>query len=483
VNAMKTKILLVLLILFLTEFSLYAGWTDKGKYLEMQDTTGSIQFIKFSNDGTKLFTVNRATYKIWDTKSGSLIKQFTCPIYQTYQTIPFNSNFISADDSTIVFAYGDVCAYDTYCIHYLVYRISDDSVLFKLSNKIGNLINGMYHVLFENFKTNFDYSSETMLYAEWATFVKGSGLEYNYYSSLNFTDFKTDTPKKSVICYPVIGFDNYSNKNVSAYLNTLETSDVNHSFSVIYSFLNLLDLSTLKSALLSKSVWDSRKNIPYDPVNDIKVVRDSNLVAEYLQSKKVILWNTDSLKASDSCIIPDTPMDFQFSYNGKTIVAGFSSGIYLLRFPSMKAVDSIPFPGGIYYNWKIAISPDSNSFAFGSYNGMIRLVKTDWFTKVDSPESNVRCEFANQTFSISPNPATDFLEISYSHSINHWVNPMVDYQDVVIYNVFGVKIPPRLTSSATPQEGNLRLDVSSLSPGVYFVKVGEKVGKFIKIDK
>jgi len=87
----------------------------------------------------------------------------------------------------------------------------------------------------------------------------------------------------------------------------------------------------------------------------------------------------------------------------------------------------------------------------------------------------------SEKFSISPNPAKDFLEISYSPSINHRVNPMVDYQDVVIYNVFGEKIPPRLTSSATPQEGNLRIDVSSLSPGVYFVRVGKKVWKFVKI--
>jgi len=81
---------------------------------------------------------------------------------------------------------------------------------------------------------------------------------------------------------------------------------------------------------------------------------------------------------------------------------------------------------------------------------------------------------------LSPNPATDFLEISYSLSNNHWVNHMVDYQDIGIYNVFGTKFPPRLNSSATPQEGNLRLDVSSLSPGVYFVKIGDNVAKFIK---
>jgi len=100
----------------------------------------------------------------------------------------------------------------------------------------------------------------------------------------------------------------------------------------------------------------------------------------------------------------------------------------------------------------------------------------------------------NEGIRLSPNPATDFLEISYSDA-NHTLNGVVD--GVAIYNVFGEKVlstsprpspflereyPPRLTSSATPQEGNLRLDVSSLPAGVYFVRVGDKVGKFIKFE-
>jgi len=82
-------------------------------------------------------------------------------------------------------------------------------------------------------------------------------------------------------------------------------------------------------------------------------------------------------------------------------------------------------------------------------------------------------------FSISPNPATDFLEISYSDA-NHTLKGVVN-TDIAIFNVLGEKIPPRLISSATPQEWNFRLDVSSLPSGVYFVRVVDKVGKFVKI--
>jgi len=112
---------------------------------------------------------------------------------------------------------------------------------------------------------------------------------------------------------------------------------------------------------------------------------------------------------------------------------------------------------------------------------------------VYSPQkSSVTDDIHLEDIIISPNPATDFLEISYSTwDIDRRVNPTVDDANhalkgvvnlnIEIFNVLGTKFPPRLTSSATPQEGNLKLDVSGLSPGVYFVKVGVKVGKFIKI--
>ena len=72
--------------------------------------------------------------------------------------------------------------------------------------------------------------------------------------------------------------------------------------------------------------------------------------------------------------------------------------------------------------------------------------------------------------------------------------------EIAIYNVLGEKIlsvvnkhacslqkidvyqetTPSLLRNATPQEGNFRIDVSHLPRGVYFVRVGERVEKFVK---
>jgi len=38
-----------------------------------------------------------------------------------------------------------------------------------------------------------------------------------------------------------------------------------------------------------------------------------------------------------------------------------------------------------------------------------------------------------------------------------------------------------LTPSPSPKEKGVRIDVSGLVPGMYFVRVWEKVGKFVKM--
>jgi hypothetical protein len=77
-----------------------------------------------------------------------------------------------------------------------------------------------------------------------------------------------------------------------------------------------------------------------------------------------------------------------------------------------------------------------------------------------------------QIFSLSPNPATDQLKID---------NGELKIDRIEIYNVLGEK---RLTLSPSPNGEGLRVDVSSLASGIYFIKVkGEKeerIGKFVK---
>ncbi len=75
---------------------------------------------------------------------------------------------------------------------------------------------------------------------------------------------------------------------------------------------------------------------------------------------------------------------------------------------------------------------------------------------------------------ISPNPAFDFIDIS----VGAGSEPALT-GDVRIYNVFGQSINLTLTLSINGE--GVRIDVSSLPAGMYFVRIGELVKKFMKI--
>ncbi len=80
---------------------------------------------------------------------------------------------------------------------------------------------------------------------------------------------------------------------------------------------------------------------------------------------------------------------------------------------------------------------------------------------------------------LSPNPVTDFIEISVGsrHASTN--------TDIRIFNVFGEMVVNSSevlnNSQFSIPNSQLRIDVSGLPSGVYFVRVGDKVEKFIKI--
>jgi parallel beta-helix repeat protein len=87
---------------------------------------------------------------------------------------------------------------------------------------------------------------------------------------------------------------------------------------------------------------------------------------------------------------------------------------------------------------------------------------------------------------ISPNPASDYIEITVPAVIlseaksRNGVETSVAHP-VLIFDILGMEITtPNLTPTLSKGEGAMRLDVSSLSPGIYFVRIGDVVKKFVK---
>ncbi len=86
-------------------------------------------------------------------------------------------------------------------------------------------------------------------------------------------------------------------------------------------------------------------------------------------------------------------------------------------------------------------------------------------------------------FSISPNPAWEYIEI---YGLNKGLQPLVPEQEIKIYNLLGECVLSAVGAGGThplipSQEGNIRIDVSRLPVGVYFVRVGNWMGRFVKI--
>ncbi len=78
-------------------------------------------------------------------------------------------------------------------------------------------------------------------------------------------------------------------------------------------------------------------------------------------------------------------------------------------------------------------------------------------------------ELPKSEFSVYPNPAADFIEIS--------VEPQSPLPYIRIFNVFGEE----LLNISNLNNSQFRISVSGLPSGIYFVREGYRVGKFVKI--
>jgi hypothetical protein len=80
----------------------------------------------------------------------------------------------------------------------------------------------------------------------------------------------------------------------------------------------------------------------------------------------------------------------------------------------------------------------------------------------------------DETQMIFPNPASDFIEISVGAN-----GPSPLQSDVRIYDVLGQTVS--FVRAGLEPATTIRIDVSGLAPGMYFVRIGDRVGKFVKL--
>jgi hypothetical protein len=81
------------------------------------------------------------------------------------------------------------------------------------------------------------------------------------------------------------------------------------------------------------------------------------------------------------------------------------------------------------------------------------------------------------SFVLYPNPASEYIEITFSNYVNKGLQPLVHGGEVEIYNMLGeVVVSLETHGSASLQ----RIDISHLPAGIYFVRIGDYIEKFVK---
>jgi len=115
----------------------------------------------------------------------------------------------------------------------------------------------------------------------------------------------------------------------------------------------------------------------------------------------------------------------------------------------------------------------TDDYIYGNHPDGILRKKLSEFSTTDVIDR----EFNNDNI-IYPNPATDYITINLERcaTLQKCGTSVVE-----IYDVMGFLIQTTPSASQPPlHEGNLKIDVSNLPPGVYFVKINNKYYKFVR---
>jgi len=94
----------------------------------------------------------------------------------------------------------------------------------------------------------------------------------------------------------------------------------------------------------------------------------------------------------------------------------------------------------------------------------------------DLSHVSVRPDISKEGISISPNPAGEYIDIAFSSPrLKPWV---ASVDEIKIYNLLGECV---INESIHPMTPSHRMNIENLPAGLYFVRVGDWVGRFLKI--
>jgi glutamine amidotransferase-like uncharacterized protein len=212
-----------------------------------------------------------------------------------------------------------------------------------------------------------------------------------------------------------------------------------------------------------KAIGSIHKIAPWDNYNMTKIaINPNNPIAGTLNTDLSVLYYGGPYFESTQMTFDTVAVWSEYNDKAGIINFNFQNGKVLLIGPHLE----------------IETSSDRDSTDFANEFDDI---ETDWIifksmmnwlflpTSVDRNSEGMQMNPI-----ISPNPAADYIEISL---VNKGLQPYANSNEVAIYNMLGERV---LAESIHPMTTSHRMNVSNLTRGIYFIKIGVMVEKFVK---
>lgn len=301
----------------------------------------------------------------------------------------------------------------------------------------------------------------------------GSTITYNNLVLLNLERFQNDKEKFIIDAGNVITYIAFSDNSKMFAVGT------KGNIIKIYYIDDFSETIKLKYTITYPS------ELPTGSISFVKFIdNDSKIVSSSNSISKFLVWDIEYEEIIHTPIIP-------VEISPKQDFPSIKNITYRARFNDYFTIDSwgnilfwdknFNFKHYIYVgkslNYDIAnsfdYSDESNNLLIScNYTTIIKL-NLDFISSIESSD------ISNHDIQIYPNPTSDYINISFDNNLILSTATSIDEQNnyIKIYDVLGIEV---IREAIYNFSANYRINIENLATGMYFIKIGNNIEKFIK---
>jgi len=445
-------------------------WADRIQYKELNTNNRAVDLLKISKDANKFYSVIDSFIQTYDLLSGKLI----------------NSKLINTENSRLMNIFLNDGTFSVLRISYnhsnyiAEYKIEvfdiDKNNLIRNYSFIDSLPKcGQYFKNYSLAYSSIDFNPEEdklLLNLAYHVECDGSAESSNLYGKLFEIDFSVEPSSFKLIYDNPLKNYFFIDENRAALLRTsssyFSTSTIDRTTTT--NDIMITNLNTQDTTYLLSDVNKDFENKFYRDVKGLFNFSNHNQIIAWATNNYIYRWNLTDYSIIDSILLDKKYEAIAISNDLKYLVAANMTGYYIFKFPNLELVH---FEHVNNYGFKNLIEylPDLSGFlvATGTNIRYFEFSKiTDVFNEEIHPISSII---------LYPNPATDYITINLERCATL---QKCGTSTVEIYDVIGILIHSTPVEPQNFVSLQQRIDISNLSPGVYFLKIGDRVEKFVK---